>query len=228
VIQEGAARPSGDLRPATIRRECEASLKRLGVDVIDLYQIHWPQCAFDTPLTEAWGTLAALQDEGKARYLGVSNFSVEQLTQCEAVRHIDSLQPPYSLLRRDVETDILPWCRENGVGVIVYSPMQAGLLSGSFDLARVAADDWRRGNPLFQEPQLTKNLAFVERLRPIAERHGKTVGQLTIAWTLANPAVTGAIVGARRPAQVEENVAAMGWTLTDSELAEIEAAYQAA
>jgi aryl-alcohol dehydrogenase-like predicted oxidoreductase len=228
VVKEGAERPSGDLRPETIRRECEASLKRLGIETIDLYQIHWPQCEYGTPLEESWATLAALQDEGKTRYLGVSNFSVEQLAICEAIRHVDSLQPPYSLLRRDVETEILPWCRENGVGVIVYSPMQAGLLSGSFDIGRVAPDDWRRNNPLFQEPKLSENLAFVERLWPIAERHGRTVGQLAIAWTLANPAVTGAIVGARRPAQVEENVAAMGWTLTDAELAEIEAAYGAA
>jgi aryl-alcohol dehydrogenase-like predicted oxidoreductase len=227
VVKEGAERPSGDLRPESIRRECEASLKRLGIDVIDLYQIHWPEKGeTGTPLEESWATMAALQDEGKVHYLGVSNFNVEQLATCEAIRHVDSLQPPYSLLRREVEAEILPWCREQGVGVIVYSPMQAGLLSGSFDLNRVASDDWRRNNPLFQEPQLSKNLAFVERLRPLAERHGKTVGQLAIAWTLANPAVTAAIVGARRPSQVEENVAAMGWHLTENELAEIQAAYE--
>lgn len=228
VVKEGAARPSGDLRPETIRRECEASLKRLGVEFIDLYQIHWPQCEYNTPIEESWATMAALQDEGKTRYLGASNFNVEQLTACEAVRHVDSLQPPYSLLRREVEAEVLPWCKEHGVGVIVYSPMQAGLLSGSFDLARVAPDDWRRNNPLFQEPKLSENLAFVERLRPIAERHGITVGQLAIAWTKANPAVTAAIVGARRPAQVEENVVAMGVTLSAEDMAEIEAAYGSA
>lgn len=145
------------------------------------------------------------------------------LERCEAVGHVDSLQPPYNLLRREVEKEILPWCQRNGTGVIVYSPMQGGLLSGSFQMARVAPDDWRRRNPMYQEPQLSQHLAFVERLRPIAEHRGRTVGQLAIAWTLAHPAVTGAIVGARRPEQVEQNVEAASWHLTAEELAEIEA-----
>src|SRR5207253_2836913 len=170
----------------------------------------------------SWAALAELQDQGKTRLIGVSNFDVSLLERCERIRHVDSLQPPYSLLRRDVESEILPWCLQNGTGVVVYSPMQSGLLSGSFDLSRVAPDDWRRRNAYFQEPNLTRNLAVVERLRPIAERHGRTVGQLAIAWTLMNPAVTSAIVGARRPQQVDENFAAMGWTLSPAEMEEIQ------
>jgi aryl-alcohol dehydrogenase-like predicted oxidoreductase len=221
-IPDENGRPRSDLRPDGIRQQLEDSLRRLGIETVDIYQIHWPDNETGTPIEESWQTMAALQREGKVRCLGVSNFDVDLLSRCEAIQHVDSLQPPYSLLRRDVETEILPWCHKNGTGVVVYSPMQAGLLSGSFDMARVAEDDWRRRNPLFQEPQLSQNLAFVERLRPIAARHGKTVGQLAIAWTLHNPAVTSAIVGARRPAQVEENVAAMGWRLTGDEAAEIE------
>jgi aryl-alcohol dehydrogenase-like predicted oxidoreductase len=224
-IADETGSPHGDLRPESIRREMEASLRRLGTDYVDMYQIHWPQCIYNTPLEDAWSVLLELQKQGKARYLGVSNFDAVQMQRCEALGHIDSLQPPYSLLRRDVEQETLPYCLQNGIGVIVYSPMQAGILSGTFDKSRLAPDDWRQRNPYYQEPQLSQNLAFVERLRPIAEQHGKTVGQLAIAWTLANPAVTGAIVGGRRPAQVEENVGASGWNLTPEELAEIEAAF---
>jgi Predicted oxidoreductases (related to aryl-alcohol dehydrogenases) len=227
VMREGAERPSGDLRPATIRRECEDSLRRLNRDVIDLYQIHWPDKENETPLEDSWATMAALQDEGKVRHIGVSNFTVEHLETCEAIRHVDSLQPPYSLLRREIEDELLPWCPRHGVGVIVYSPMQAGLLSGSFDIKRVAEDDWRRNHPYFQEPALSQHLEFVERLRPIATRHHKTVGQLAVAWTLRDKVVTGAIVGARRPDQVEENVGAMGWHLTAGEVSEIEEAFRA-
>lgn len=216
--------PHSDLRPESIRREMEASLRRLKTDYVDLYQIHWPDNETGTLIEESWRAMAALQEEGKARYLGVSNFDVPLLERCEAIRHVDSLQPPYSLLRRDVEAEILPWCLRNGTGVVVYSPMQSGLLSGSFNMARVAPDDWRQRSPYFQEPQLSKSLAFVDRLRPIAARRGLTVGQLAVAWTLMNPAVTSAIVGARRPAQVEENVGAMGHRLTDQDMAEIEAA----
>lgn len=213
-----------DLRPDAIRAELEASLTRLKTDYIDLYQFHWPDNDSGTPVEESWSVLCEAQDAGKIRFLGVSNFNVDELKRCEAIRHVDSLQPPYSLLRREVDEEILPWCLENGTGVIVYSPMQAGLLSGTFDLSRVADDDWRRRNPFFQEPQLSENLAFVERLRPIAERHGKSVGNVAVAWTLANPAVTAAIVGARRPEQVEQNLAVLGWELTPADLAEIQAA----
>lgn len=217
--------PHGDLRPASIRAEMDASLRRLGLDHVDLYQIHWPETDTGTPLEESWQAMADLQIEGKARWIGVSNFGVAQLERCEAIRHVDSLQPPLSLLRREASDALIPWCRRNGTGVIVYSPMQAGLLSGSFRIARVAEDDWRRGNPLFQGTALAANLAFVERLRPIAERHGRTVGNLAVAWALGVPGVTSAIVGARRPAQVEENVGAMGLALSPDDLADIERAY---
>ena len=223
-VPDETGTPHGNLRPESIRREAEASLRRLGTDTIDLYQIHWPDNETGTPVEESWQAMAALQDAGKVRYLGVSNFDTALMARCEPIRHIDSLQPPYSLLRRDAESHVLPWCREHGIGVIVYSPMASGLLSGSFDIARVAPDDWRRRSPQFQEPQLSQNLAFVERLRPLAKRRAKTVGNLAVAWTLAHPAVTAAIVGARNPAQVEENAGAMGWGLTEDEKSEIEAA----
>ncbi len=225
-IATATERPHSDLRPESIRKELEQSLKRLNVETIDLYQIHWPDMETGTPLEESWGVLAEMKREGKVRWIGVSNFDVAQLQQCEAIAHIDSLQPPYSLLRQEVATEILPWCLQNGTGVIVYSPMQGGLLSGSFDISRVAEDDWRLRSPYFQEPNLSKNLAFVERLRPLAEKHSKTVGQLAIAWVLCNPAVTGAIVGARRPEQVEVNAGAMGWELTPEEQQRIETAYR--
>jgi len=220
-IWDDAGNVDYGLRPESMRRELENSLHRLGVDVIDLYQIHWPDP--NTPIEESWGQMARFVEEGKVRYIGVSNFDVALLERCEAVRHVDSLQPPYSLLKRDVEAEILPFCAAHGIGVVPYSPMQSGLLSGTFDVNRLAQSDWRRNSPYFQEPNLSRNLALVERLRPIAERHSKTVGQLAVAWALSNPAVTSAIVGARRPEQVAENVGAAGWTLTESELAEIAA-----
>ena len=220
--------PHSDLRPASIRRQLDESLRRLGRDHVDLFQFHWPDNETGTPVEESWATMAALQAEGKTRWIGVSNFDVPLLERIEAVAHVDSLQPPFSLLRQDAAADVLPWCLRNSVGVIVYSPMQAGLLSGSFDLSRVAEDDWRRRSPYFQEPQLSRNLAIVEALRPIAARHGRTVGNVAVAWTLANPAVTGAIVGARRPAQVEENVGAMGLRLSAEDLEEIERAVRRA
>ncbi len=223
VKGEGDA-PHSDLRPDSIRRQLDDSLRRLGMDYVDLFQFHWPDNETGTPVEESWAAMAALQAEGKTRWIGVSNFDVPLLERIQAVAHVDSLQPPFSLLRQDVAAETLPWCERNGTGVIVYSPMQAGLLSGTFDLSRVQPDDWRRRNPYFQEPRLTENLAFVERLRPIAARYGRTVGNVAVAWTLAHPAVTGAIVGARRPDQVEQNVGAMGFSLADADMAEIEAA----
>jgi aryl-alcohol dehydrogenase-like predicted oxidoreductase len=210
-----------DLRPTAMRAELENSLKRLGTDHVDLYQIHWPDNDTGTPMEDSWAEMVKFKEEGKCKYIGVSNFNAAQLALCEAIHHVDSLQPPYSLLRRDIETEILPWCLANGTGVIVYSPMQAGLLSGTFDISRVAEDDWRRRNTYFEEPNLSKNLAFVEKLRPIAQQYGKSVGNLAVAWTLSHPAITAAIVGARRPEQVTQNLEAMGWELSTSDLAQI-------
>lgn len=216
-----------DLSPASIRQECEDSLRRLGTDHIDLYQFHWPDNRTGTPIEESWATMRELVKEGKVRYAGVSNFDPDLIKRCLSVGPVDSLQPPYSLLRRDYQTDgTLDFCRENGIGVIVYSPMQAGLLTGKFDISKLAEDDWRRRNRMFTEPQLSRNLAFIELIRPIAERHGKTIGQLAIAWVLMNPAITGAIVGARNPEQAAENAGAADWRLTDAEMAEIKQAIE--
>jgi len=212
------------LKAASIRQECENSLRRLGVDVIDLYQIHWP--ADDAAETEeGWSELVKLKKAGKVRWIGVSNFSVEELRRAQAVAPITSLQPPYSLIRRDIEADVLPYCREQGIGVIVYSPMGSGLLTGAMTRERVAAlppEDWRTKNPEFKEPKLSKNLAVAERLRAVGQRHGRSAGEAAIAWTLRHAAVTGAIVGARNAKQVEGVVGGAEWRLTASEIREIE------
>ncbi len=213
-----------DISPASIRREVEASLRRLNIEVIDLYQIHWPH--ENQSEADAWRELVRLQKEGKVRWIGVSNFNVRQLKHCEAIHHIDSLQPPYNLLRREIEAEILPFCRLHGIGVIAYSPMMSGLLSGRFEFDRLAADDWRRRNPLFQEPSLSRILQKVERLRVMADRRGCSVGNLAVAWALRQPGITAAIVGARRVSQVEENVVAAELRLTDEEAAEMEAIFQ--
>lgn len=198
------------LTAASIRAECEASLRRLRVERIDLYQIHWPEP--DEDVEEGWGECARLKAEGKVRWIGVSNFSVAQLERARAIAPVTSLQPPYSLLRRDIDAEILPWCGTHGVGVLAYSPMASGLLTGAWTAARHAAlpeNDWRKHkNPLFQEPLFTRHLAFAERLRGIASAHGTTPGAVALAWVLANPAVTAAIVGARRAGQLGELVAA--------------------
>jgi aryl-alcohol dehydrogenase-like predicted oxidoreductase len=210
-----------NLKADSIRRECEDSLRRLDVDVIDLYQIHWPT----DDLEEGWGAMAQLQKEGKVRWIGVSNFHVEEMRRVQAIAPITSLQPPYSLVRREVEQDILPYCRSEGLGVIVYSPMASGLLTGAMTRERadsLPASDWRSRDLEFQEPRLSKNLALVERLRKVGARHGRPPGQVAIAWTLRNPAVTGAIVGARNAKQVEGNVGAAELQLTDQEVAEID------
>ncbi len=211
------------LKRDSIRRECEASLRRLKLDVIDLYQMHWPEP--DEDIEEGWAAMAELQREGKVRWIGVSNFNVAQMQRAQAVAPITSLQPPYSLLVRGIETDILPHCREQNIGVIVYSPMRNGLLSGAMTRERVAAlpaDDWRRNNPDFQEPRLSRNLRLAELLKAIGERHGRTAGEVAIAWTLHNPAVTGAIVGLRRRDQVGGVVGAGDFRLTDDEVETIE------
>jgi aryl-alcohol dehydrogenase-like predicted oxidoreductase len=212
------------LRAASIRRELEGSLRRLRVDAVDLYQIHWP---VDDPLEnqEGWETLAALKKEGKVRWIGVSNFSADQLRLAHATAPVTSLQPPYSLVRPDAERELLPLCERQGIGVIVYSPMGSGLLTGAMTRERIAslpADDWRRRNPEFQEPRLTSNLARVERLRAVANRHGVTPGEVAIAWTLRLPAVTGAIVGARHPSQMDGIIRAMQFRLSPEEVAELQ------
>jgi aryl-alcohol dehydrogenase-like predicted oxidoreductase len=209
------------LNPASIRQECEDSLRRLNVDVIDLYQIHWPT----EELEEGWSAMARLQKEGKVRWIGVSNFNVKEMRRAKAIAPITSLQPPYSLVHRQVEQAILPFCRAEELGVIVYSPMASGLLTGAMTRERadaLSASDWRSRDVEFQEPRLSKNLALVERLRETGERHGRPPGQIAIAWTLQNPAVTGAIVGARNAKQAEGNVGAADLCLTDEEIAEIE------
>jgi aryl-alcohol dehydrogenase-like predicted oxidoreductase len=219
--------PKRTLHPEGIRFECEQSLKRLGVDTIDLYQFHWPDEVSGTPVEESWGVMKELVDEGKVRWAGVSNFTVELLERCEPIMHVDSLQPPLSLVVRDAREDVIPWAADNGTGVIVYSPMASGLLTGKFSAEHVeglAEDDWRRRAARFQEPQLSRNLALVEQLRPIAERLDVSVPTLAVAWTLAVPGVTAAIVGARRPDQVDGWVAAADLELDADTMAEIERA----
>lgn len=211
------------LKADSVRRECEASLCRLRVDTIDLYQMHWPEP--DEDIEEGWATMAQLKQEGKVRWIGVSNFSVAQMKRAQAIAPITSLQPPYSLVSPDVEAEILPHALANGIGVIVYSPMKAGLLTGAMTRERalnLPADDWRRRNPAFQEPNLSRNLELVEILRRVGVRHGRTPGEVAIAWTLRNPAVTAAIAGVRKPSQVDGVMGAAGFRLSDGEIAEIE------
>ncbi|BAC89558.1 aldo/keto reductase [Gloeobacter violaceus] len=213
--------PVRSLRPKSITAEADASLRRLGVDHIDLYQFHWPDV--NTPVEDSWGAMVELVEAGKVRYAGVSNFDVPLLEKILPIHPVTSLQPPYSLIKRGIEAELVPFCREHGIGIVVYSPMQAGLLTGKFDPDRLAPDDWRRRAAWFAPENLDRNLALVEHLRPIAARYGKSVGQLAIAWVLRDTAVTSAIVGARRPDQVRENVEASGFHLGEADLAEIEA-----
>lgn len=211
------------LKRDSIRREVEASLRRLKVDVIDLYQIHWPQP--DEDIEEGWTAMAELRQEGKVRHIGVSNFTVEQLKRAQKIAPVTSLQPPYSLVSREVEAEILPFCKQQNIGVIVYSPMKSGLLTGALTRERAAAfaaDDWRRNNPEFREPRLSRNLELADLLRTIGQRHGRSAGETAIAWTLRHPAVTGAIVGARRPAQVDGIIGAGEYRLSPEEIQEIE------
>ena len=215
--------PVRDLRPASIRREVEASLRRLGVERIDLYQFHWPDGA-GRPIEDSWREMGRLIDEGKVRAAGVSNFDVALLERAESVRHVDSLQPPLSLVRRDATADVIPWAAEHATGVIVYSPMQSGLLTDTFSAKRLSAmaeDDWRRRAAPFNEPQLSRNIALRDALRPIAVRHRVSVSAVAVAWTLACPGVTGAIVGARSPEQVDGWIAAGSLALDASDLAQI-------
>jgi aryl-alcohol dehydrogenase-like predicted oxidoreductase len=210
------------LKADSIRREVEASLRRLQLDVIDLYQIHWPEPEED--IEEGWTAMAQLQREGKVRWIGVSNFNVDHLRRAQAIAPITSLQPPYSILAREIEEAILPYTQTNGIGVIVYSPMKSGLLSGAMTRERIAAmpaDDFRRRTPHFQEPRLTRNLELAELLRSIGQRHGRTPGEVAIAWTLRHPAVTAAIVGMRSAKQVEGVIGAADFRLSPEEVGEI-------
>ena len=213
------------LKAQSIRKECEGSLRRLQTDVIDLYQIHWPEP--DEDIEEGWNEMSRLQKEGKVRYIGVSNFNVSQMRRTQAVAPMTSLQPPYSIVTRQIEKEVLPYAAEQNIGVIVYSPMSAGLLTGSMTRERVAnfaEEDWRRNLPNFQEPLLSRNLKLVERLREIGRRHGRNPGEVAIAWTLHNPAVTGAIVGFRSAKQAAGVVGAADFRLSSAEIAEIESA----
>ncbi len=210
------------LKAASIAEEVEASLRRLQVEAIDLYQIHWPNP--DSEIEEGWETLARLREQGKLRWIGVSNFNVDQMKRAQKIAPITSLQPPYSMLRRAVEAEILPFAQTNGIGVINYSPMLSGLLTGKMTPERIAAlppDDWRRKNVEFAEPKLSRNMRLVELLRTIGREHGVTPGVVAVAWTLRNPAITAAIVGGRSAAQVEESAAALSFRLTDGEYGKI-------
>jgi aryl-alcohol dehydrogenase-like predicted oxidoreductase len=215
--------PARNLSPASIRREVEGSLGRLGVERIDLYQFHWPD-ETGTPIEESWGEMARLIDEGKIRAAGVSNFGVSQLQRAEAVRHVDSVQPPFSLIRRDSGAGVIPWAAAHGTGVIVYSPMQSGILTDTFSAKRLAAmaeNDWRRRSAEFLEPKLSRNLALRDALRPVAYRNGTSVSAVAVAWTLAWPGVTGAIVGARDAAQVDGWIEASTLQFSAEDLGEI-------
>ncbi len=216
------------LRPDLIPRECEASLRRLGLERIDLYQFHWPD-ASGVAVEDSWAAMAKLVEQGKIRAAGVSNFDTALLERCQAVRPVDSLQPPFSLIRRGAAAAEIPWCAAHNAGVIVYSPMQSGLLTDTFSedrVAKLADDDWRRNSPRFQPPNLQKNLALRDALRPIAARRAVSVGALAVAWTLAWPGVSGAIVGARSPGQVDGWIAASGLELDAAEQDAIAAAIE--
>ncbi len=216
------------LRPASIRVECEASLRRLGVEQIDLYQFHWPDES-GVAVEDSWGEMARLADEGKVRAIGVSNFNVSLLERCEPIRHVDSLQPPFSIISRGTASDLLPWAAAHGTGVIVYSPMASGILTDSFTRERVTAmseDDWRRRSDAFVEPALTLNLALRDAIKPIAARLGTSVSALAVAWTLTWAGVSGAIVGARNPNQVDGWLPAGSLHLAPADLDEIAAAIE--
>lgn len=224
-VWDRAGKIGASLKADSIRRECEDSLRRLKVDAIDLYQVHWPEP--DEDIEEGWTELARLKEAGKVRYIGVSNFSVAQMMRVQSIAPITSIQPPYSIVTSQAEEEILPYATNNKVGVIVYSPMSAGLLTGAMTRERVAKfsqEDWRRNLPNFHEPLLSRNLRLVEHLREIGDRHGRTPGEVAIAWALDHPAVTGAIVGIRSPNQVSGIIGAASFRLTSNEMAEIKSA----
>lgn len=222
-IQDATGNLSGDLKRASILNECDASLKRLGVERVDLYQMHWPEP--DADVEEGWSAMAELVKAGKVRYIGVSNFSVAQMKRALAIHPIASSQPPYSMLRRDIEAEALPFCAANGIGVVAYSPMQTGLLTGTFSHERLAAlanNDWRHNSPRFKEPQFSATLAKVDELKKVAVRLNISMAQLALAWVLRRPELTSAIVGARRPQQIEETAPGGDVVLSADVIAEIE------
>ncbi len=213
------------LDPQSIRKECEDSLRRLRVDTIDLYQIHWPPDDNDEEIKPAWEMMAQLKEEGKVRYIGVSNFNVEQIKIAESIAPVTSLQPKYSLISRNIENEILPYVKKQNIGVIVYSPMGSGLLTGKYNhekIEKLPDDDWRKDSRDFNEPNLTKNLAIVDELKKIAEEHNRHVGEVAVAWTLKNEAVTAAIVGARNAKQAEEIMSAHDLVLTEEDVKRLE------
>ena len=225
LLDDGTRHVRHVLKRDSIMREAEASLQRLGADAIDLYQIHWP--IPDEDIEEGWAAMAELKERGLVRHIGVSNFSAAQLRRLQPIAPVETIQPPYSLIDRAAETEILPLAERDGIGVIVYSPMGSGLLTGGITRERIAAmpaDDWRKTDPRFTEPQLSRHLGLAARLQAVAGRHGTSPGAVAVAWALRNPAVAGAITGFRRPAQVGPVVAAAGLELTAQDMAEIETA----
>jgi aryl-alcohol dehydrogenase-like predicted oxidoreductase len=228
LVWDDKRKTRSDHSAASIRQECEDSLRRLQIDTIDLYQMHWPPTGKGPgTLEEAWQAMADLQKEGKVRWIGVSNFNVEQMKRAEKIAPVTSLQPPYSMIRRQIEAEILPYCEQQGIGVISYAPMASGLLTGAMTRERAAslpADDFRSRNPEFKEPRLSKNIELVERLGQVGQRHGRSPGEVAIAWVLRLPAVTGAIVGARNAEQAEGVMRVGDLKLTKQEIAEIEGA----
>ncbi len=225
LVWDERGKISGRLKGESIRREVEESLLRLDIEVIDLYQIHWPDPKRE--IEEAWSTMADLVKEGKVRYIGVSNFNVKQLERIRPIHPVASLQPPYSMLKRGIEDELLNYCQAHNIGVIVYSPMECGLLTGKYtkeSIQNLPEDDWRRiKNPHFRKPELSANLKLVEELCPIAERNGRTIAQLVVAWVLHRPEVTAAIVGARHSPQIKETVVAGEWALSQGDITAIEA-----
>jgi aryl-alcohol dehydrogenase-like predicted oxidoreductase len=222
LLDDGTGRVRHSLKRDSVLREAEASLRRLGTDAIDLYQIHWPDPAPD--IEEGWSALAELKEQGLVRHIGVSNFDVAQLRRIQSIAPVETLQPPYSLVDRAAEARLLPFAQQQGIGVIAYSPMGSGLLTGAMTRERIAAlpaDDWRARDPRFTEPQLSRHLALAARLQAVADRHGVSPGAVAVAWVLRNPAVDGAITGFRRPEQVDPIVAAASLELTDEDLREI-------
>ena len=220
LVWDDNGKVSNNIQPESILKEAEDSLRRLKTDYLDLYQIHWPDGK--TPIEDSWAAFIRLKEQGKIRYPGVSNFGVDLLARCESIAHVNSLQPPYSLLDRHIEKDILPWCQKQGVGIVAYSPLQSGLLTGKFNKSKLAKDDWRIRGKYFKEPWFSKNLQFAVELRTIASRYNKSLIHLAIAWVLMNQVVSSAIVGVRCVNQVEEMMGSADWELKKEDLQEIE------